>query len=54
MVFMRWLAVMLKDVFMLGIVNRSFAMSFAILSLFIIGLTIIAAQVTAPFIYTLF
>lgn len=45
---------MLRDVLLLGIVNRSFAMSFAILSLFIIGLTIIAAQVTAPFIYTLF
>ncbi|MFO0757730.1 MAG: hypothetical protein U0359_14630 [Byssovorax sp.] len=54
MVFMRWLWAMLRDVFMLGVVNKSFAMSFAILSFFIIGLTIIAAQVTAPFIYTLF
>ncbi len=54
MVFARWLLRMLRDVLLLGVVNRSFAMSFAILSLFIIGLTIIAAQVTAPFIYTLF
>jgi hypothetical protein len=49
-----WVLRMLKDVFLFGIVNRSFAMSFALLAFFVIGLTIVAAQVSAPFIYTLF
>ena len=54
MVLLRWLFRMLKDVFMFGVVNRSFAMSFSLLAFFVIGLTIVAAQVSAPFIYTLF
>jgi hypothetical protein len=54
MVLVRWLFRMLKDVFLFGVVNRSFAMSFALLAFFVIGLTIVAAQVSAPFIYTLF
>ena len=49
-----WVFRMLKDVFLFGVVNRSFAMSFALLAFFVIGLTIVAAQVSAPFIYTLF
>lgn len=54
MILTRWLFKMLKDVFMFGVVNRSFAMSFALLAFFVVGLTIVAAQVSAPFIYTLF
>jgi hypothetical protein len=54
MLMMRWLFRMLRDVFMFGVVNRSFAMSFSLLAFFVIGLTIVAAQVSAPFIYTLF
>ena len=54
MILSRWLFKMLKDVFLFGIVTRSFAMSFALLAFFVIGLTIVAAQVSAPFIYTLF
>jgi hypothetical protein len=54
MLLTRWLFRMLKDVFMFGVVNRSFAMSFSLLAFFVIGLTIVAAQVSAPFIYTLF
>jgi hypothetical protein len=54
MVLFGWLLKMLKDVFLFGVVNRSYAMSFALLAFFVIGLTIVAAQVSAPFIYTLF
>jgi hypothetical protein len=54
MMLVGWVLRMLKDVFLFGIVNRSFAMSFALLAFFVIGLTIVAAQVSAPFIYTLF
>jgi hypothetical protein len=54
MVLTRWLYKMIRDVFLFGIVNRSFSMSFALLAFLLIGLTIVAAQVSAPFIYTLF
>ncbi len=54
MLMVRWLFRMLKDVFLFGLVNRSYAMSFSLLAFFVIGLTIVAAQVSAPFIYTLF
>jgi hypothetical protein len=54
MMLLRWLLRMLKDVFLYGVVNRSYAMSFALLAFFVIGITIVAAQVSAPFIYTLF
>lgn len=54
MVLLRWFFRMLGDIFLFGIVNRSFGMSFMLLTLFVIGLTIVAAQIAAPFIYTLF
>jgi hypothetical protein len=54
MVLARWLFRMVRDVFLYGVVNRSYAMSFALLAFLVIGLTIVAAQVSAPFIYTLF
>jgi hypothetical protein len=54
MILTRWVLKMLRDVFLFGVVNRSYAMSFALLAFFVIGLTIVAAQVSAPFIYTLF
>ncbi len=54
MVLTRWVLRMLRDVVLFGAVNGSFAMSFAILAFLVIGLTIVAAQVSAPFIYTLF
>lgn len=50
----RWILKMIVDVVKFGFVNRSFAMSFAILALLTIAFAIIAAQVSAPFIYTLF
>lgn len=54
MMLVRWVFKMLYDVAAFGFVNRSLAMSFALLAFFVIGLTIVAAQVSAPFIYTLF
>ena len=54
MIQVRWFLRMLRDIFMFGIVNRSYAMSLALLALLIIALTMVAAQVAAPFIYTLF
>jgi hypothetical protein len=50
----RWLARMIADIVLLGVVNRSFAMTIVLLAFLVIGLTIAAAQVSAPFIYTLF
>lgn len=50
----RWVVKMIVDVVKFGFVNRSFAMSFGILTLLTVAFAIIAAQVSAPFIYTLF
>jgi hypothetical protein len=52
--FLKWTARLLRDVILFGIVNRSPATSFSILLLLVIGLVIAAAQISAPFIYTLF
>lgn len=54
MVLTRWILKMIADVVLLGAVNRSFAMTLALLAFLVIGLTIVAAQISAPFIYTLF
>ena len=54
MLFIKWSWRLVRDVLMLGIVNRSPIMSFSILLLLVVGLVIAAAQVSAPFIYTLF
>jgi hypothetical protein len=50
----RWMIRMLRDIVLLGVVNRSWAMSVSLLAFVVLGLTIAAAQVSAPFIYTLF
>lgn len=54
MIRISWFFRMLRDVILFGVVNGSYAMSFALLALLVIALVIVAAQVTAPFIYTLF
>jgi hypothetical protein len=54
MIHIRWFFRMLRDIFLFGVVNRSYALSLALLALFVLALTIVAAQVAAPFIYTLF
>ena len=45
---------MVRDIVWLGRANRTYALSIAILLLLLIGLLAIGAQVSAPFIYTLF
>ena len=54
MILSRWLLRMVRDVFLFGVVNRSYALSLSLLAFLVIALTIVAAQVSAPFIYTLF
>lgn len=54
MITLKWTFKMLADVFAFAITNRSFFMAGTILLLLVLGLVIIAAQVSAPFIYTLF
>ncbi|MFN7983329.1 MAG: hypothetical protein U0Q11_15865 [Vicinamibacterales bacterium] len=50
----RWAMRIFWDIVIMGAVNRSFAMTLALLAFLVIGLTIVAAQISAPFIYTLF
>jgi hypothetical protein len=50
----RWWFRMVLDIVRFGWVNGSMAMSFGILALLAIAFAIMAAQVSAPFIYTLF
>jgi len=54
MISIKWFLRMLSDVLLFGFVNRSLIMSLSVLSLIFLGLLIIAAKVSAPFIYTLF
>jgi hypothetical protein len=54
MLLLRWVARMIRDIFLFGTVNKAYGMAFALLAFLVIGLTIVAAQVSAPFIYTLF
>ena len=54
MLFPRWLFRMLRDVVWLGLANRTYALSLAILAHHLLGLVVLTAQVSAPFIYTLF
>ena len=54
MLLIRWTFRLLRDVVLFGIVNRSIVLSVLILFFLLIGLVIAAAQVAAPFIYTLF
>ncbi len=54
MLLLRWVARLVRDVVLDGIVNRSAFSSLLILGLLTLGLVMAAAQVSAPFIYTLF
>ena len=54
MMAMKWLWRLLTDVMLAGFVNRSLFLSISVLSLIVLGLVFAAAQVSAPFIYTLF
>jgi hypothetical protein len=45
---------MMRDIVWLGRANRTYALSLSILLLLLIGVLAIGAQISAPFIYTLF
>lgn len=45
---------MMRDIVWLGRANRTYALSLSILFLLLIGLLAVGAQISAPFIYTLF
>jgi hypothetical protein len=45
---------MIRDILWFGVVNRSMALSVAILFMLLVGVLAIGAKVSAPFIYTLF
>ncbi|MCA9538676.1 MAG: hypothetical protein KC620_07290 [Myxococcales bacterium] len=49
-----WTLRLLRDIALLGIVDSRPGLSLALLLLVLLGLLITAAQVSAPFIYTLF
>lgn len=49
-----WVARMVRDVLWFGVANRSIGLSIAILLLLVLGIVSIGAQISAPFIYTLF
>lgn len=54
MIAIRWFLRMIRDVIAFGAVNDAYAVSLVVLLLLVVGLLIIGAQVSAPFIYTLF
>ena len=54
MMALRWFFRLVWDVVLFGVVNRSYALSGIVLMLIAVGLLIIGAQASAPFIYTLF
>ena len=54
MCFLKWLSRLLFDTIYMGFVNRSLAVSVGILLVLLFGLVISAAQISAPYIYTLF
>jgi hypothetical protein len=49
-----WFLRMLRDVAWMGVANRNPALSGGVLLLILLGLLAVGAQVSAPFIYTLF
>jgi hypothetical protein len=54
LLFIAWVFRMLRDILWFGIANRSIALSLSIILLLLIGVLAIGAQISAPFIYTLF
>ena len=54
MCFLKWLTKLVFDTIHMGFVNRSVAVSVGILVMLLLGLVVAAAQISAPYIYTLF
>lgn len=51
---LKWAGRLLRDVVAYGVVNRAPGMSLAVIVLLLLGAVVVAAKVSAPFIYTLF
>lgn len=54
MLFGYWIVRLLRDVVLLSVVNRSYALGASIMMMMFFGLLVLGAEVSAPFIYTLF
>jgi len=54
MLFGYWMARLLRDVVLFSVVNRAYALGASILAMLVLGTLIVGAEVSAPFIYTLF
>ena len=54
MLLLKWIIRMFVDLLRFGIANRAMGMSLAVITLLFMGVVIVAAKITAPFIYTLF
>ena len=54
MLLFQWIVRMFVDLLRFGLANRAMSMSFSVIALIFLGLVVIAAKLTAPFIYTLF
>ena len=52
--FIYWVARLLRDVVLFSFVNRSYAVGTFVVALLLLGLLVAGAEVSAPFIYTLF
>ena len=51
---LKWGIKLLTDVMRMSVVNKAYGMGIAMIGLLLLGLLLSAAQVSAPFIYTLF
>ena len=51
---LKWVVRLLKDILLFGLVNRSPGLALIIYFFLLFGLIIFSAQISAPFIYTLF
>ncbi len=54
MLFVTWVARLLRDVVLFSVVNRSYVIGGTILAMLFLGALILGAEASAPFIYTLF
>ncbi len=54
MLLLKWIFRMIVDLVRFGRANRAMGMTLAVIALLFAGVVVIAAKVTAPFLYTLF
>ncbi len=54
MLFGYWVVRLLRDVVLFSVVNRSYVLGASIMMMLFFGLLVLGAELSAPFIYTLF